>query len=65
MQEIFPQLINRKLRSAVENLCFSKEDADGGGADRFNKEEVFLSFRKRREILEGKITQKLMDEILD
>jgi len=65
MQEIFPQLINRKLRNTVENLCFSKEHADGGEADHVNKEEVFLSFRKRREILEGKITQKLIDEILD
>ena len=65
MQEIFPQLINRKLRNAVENLCFLKERADGGEADCINKEEEFLSFRKRREILEGKITQKLMNEILD
>ena len=65
LQEIFPQLINRKLRNTVENLCFSKEHADGGEADHVDKEEVFLSFRKRREILEGKITQKLIDEILD
>ncbi|TAJ45456.1 hypothetical protein CUJ86_01610 [Methanofollis fontis] len=56
LQEVFPQLINRKLKNAVESFCFPREYTNGS--------EVFLSFRKRREILEGKVTQKLMDEIM-
>lgn len=55
LQEVFPQLINRKLKIAVESLCLPRQYVDGG--------EAFLSFKKRREILEGKITQKLMGEI--
>ncbi|MDD3007199.1 MAG: hypothetical protein PHX30_06525 [Candidatus Pacebacteria bacterium] len=57
LQEIFPQLINRKLKNAFENLYFSEADV--------NEKGPFLSFKKRREIFEGKITQKLMDEIMD
>jgi len=60
-----PQSVSRPSTRSFKKQRFSTERADGGEADCINKEEVFLSFRKRREILEGKITQKLMDEILD
>ncbi len=56
LQEVFPQLINRKLRTEVVNLYFHQECNNEG--------ETFHSFKKRREMFEGRITRKLMKEIL-
>ncbi|CVK31700.1 protein of unknown function [Methanoculleus bourgensis] len=55
--EVFAQLNNSQLRNSVEDLLIEKRE-DVGIEDAF-------SFRRRRELLEGRVTKQQLDSILN
>lgn len=55
--EVFAQLINSQLQSSVEDLLIE------GGED-IGIENTF-SFRRQRELLEGRVTKRLLDDIFN